>query len=312
MRNHAIEQPTAARRTLTTLGVAGLIVGTSLFMGAGTAAATTTATKCSGTVSGPMGDAVKMKSDAVEKFVVESVEGGFDLLGIVKSNKTRMQELFDAGKFDPISLTTVPKAAAGKLSDDKIALAVVKKIEANEDGKKILGENDNKDNVLGAVKENCGDLTVKATNYVAPTTTSPSTGTTNPGTVTPGTKTPGGSSSSGVPGTSLKPGALPEYGTGSARAPRRDYGGLPFTVPGALGSGGLYGSGSSDGSKTQGLSGDFGVLGAQETPVSNAGNAEAIEAGSPQAEIQLPMLLAVVSLACVAAALVRTWVLRRV
>jgi hypothetical protein len=46
--------------------------------------------------------------------------------------------------------------------------------------------------------------------------------------------------------------------------------------------------------------------------VSNAGRAEAIgpDQGQHQA-VQLPMLLAVVSLAGAAAALVRTWVLRR-
>lgn len=313
MGKHTTEQSRTARRTMTTLGVAGLIAGVSLFLGVGSAAAgTTTASKCSGTVSGKMGDAVKLKSDAVQDFVVSSVEGGFDfpLLPITKSNQTKLREMFEAGKFDPISLTTVPKAPSGVLSDEKIALAVVKKIESTGDGKQILGENDNRNNVLEAVESNCSDLTVKATNYVAPTTQPPST--TQPAPGSGGQPAPGSSNSTAptLGRSAYDMNTLPfGYGTGDARAPRRDYGGLPFALPG-------YGSGS-DRAANPYATPDFGTLGGNagqtsDAQVSNAGNAEAVQAASPHhAAIQLPMLLAVVSLACVAAALVRTWVLRR-
>jgi hypothetical protein len=308
---HTTEQSRTARRTMTTLGVAGLIAGVSLFLGVGSAAAgTTTASKCSGTVSGEMGDSVKLKSDAVQDFVVESVEGGFDfpLLPITKSNQTKLREMFEAGKFNPISLTTVPKAASGTLSDEKIALAVVKKIESTDDGKQILSENDNRDNVLKAVESNCSDLTVKATNYVAPTTQPPST---QPGSGSGGQPAPGSSNSTAptLGRSAYNLNTLPfDYGSGDARAPRRNYGGLPFALPG-------YGSGS-DRVANPYATPDFGTLGGNgqtsDAQVSNAGNAEAVQAASPHHEaIQLPMLMAVVSLACVAAALVRTWVLRR-
>lgn len=311
MGKHTTEQSRTARRTMTTLGVAGLIAGVSLFLGVGSASAgTTTATKCSGTVSGKMGDTVALKSAAVQEFVVKSVSGGFDfpLIPITKSNQTRLNELFEAGKFNPIALTKVPKAPSGVLNDEKIAQAVVAKIESNEDGKQILAENGNKDAVLKAVESNCSDLTVKATNYVAPSTTTPPTS-------APGSNPGYPGAAPGTPPTSIGGGfsTLPTYGTGDARAPRANYD-LPFTLPG-------YGTGTDRASNPYGSStpgDDFGVLGgnagqSSDAAVSNAGNAEQIQAASPASEaIQLPMLLAVVSLACVAAALVRTWVLRRV
>lgn len=315
MGKHTTEQSRTARRTMSTLGVAGLIAGVSLFLGVGSASAgTATATKCSGTVSGKMGDTVALKSAAVQDFVVESVSGGIDIPLLSKSNQTKMRELFEAGKFDPIALTKVPKAPSGVLNDEKIAQSVVAKIESNDQGKQILASNGNKTAALKAVESNCSDLTVKATNYVAPTTTTPPTSSNpNPGSYPnyPGT-TPG------TPPTSIGGAGfntLPlNYGTGDARAPRNNYGGLPFTLPG-------YGTGTGQAANPYGSStpgDDFGVLGgnageSSDAQVSNAGNAEQIQAASPASEaIQLPMLLAVVSLACVAAALVRTWVLRRV
>lgn len=310
-----------ARRTLTAIGVAGLLAGASFFIGGTSATAATSTSKCSGTVTGEMGETVTLKSAAVQDFVVDSVSGGFDfpLLPITKSNKTKLRELFEADEFEPIGLTTVPKAPSGVFNDEKIALAVVKKIEANDDGKQILSENDNRNAVLKAVESNCSDLTVKASNYVPPRTPSSSQPSQGTGSTPPSdTPTTGGNpygDSQGVDGSGYNLGTLPlNYGTGDARAPRRDYGGLPFTLPG-------YGTGSDSAATpyttAPGMGQDFGVLDStaepQDAEVNNAGNAEEIQAAGPQNEaIQLPMLLAVVSLACVAAALVRTWVLRRV
>lgn len=308
-----------ARKTLTAMGVAGLLAGATFVFGTSNATAATDTSTCSGSVTGKMGETVTLRSDAVQNVVVDSVRGGFDfpLLPITKSNQTKLRELFEADKFDPISLTTVPRAASGVFSDEKIALAVVRKIEANDDGKQILGEHDNRDAVLKAVESKCSDLTIKASDYVAPSQPGSGDSGTAPG--TPGTA-PGSGSGSNPYGAAPDPrgagydlGKLPGYGTGDARAPQRDYGGLPFTLPG-------YGTGDARAanpySSAPGLGQDFGVLGSgdvQDPEVNNAGNAEEIQAASPQNEaIQLPMLLAVVSLAAVAAALVRTWVLRRV
>ncbi|MGH3432546.1 MAG: hypothetical protein ACRDQB_06895 [Thermocrispum sp.] len=311
-----------ARRTLAALGVAGLLAGASfLLVGTSSATAASATSKCSGTVTGKMGETITLKSAAVQDFVVDSVRGGFDfpLLPITKSNKTKLNELFEADKFEPIKLTTVPRAASGVLSDEKIAAAVVRKIESNDDGKQILSEHDNRNAVLKAVEANCSNLTVKASNYVAAPAPGgkPSQDTTQPG-AQPGA---GSGSGTGSPGGVQRGengpynlGALPlDYGTGDARAPRRDYGGVPFTLPG-------YGTGdvraANPYNSAPGIEQEFGVLGdggTRDPEVNNAGNAEAIQAAGPQDQaIQLPMLLAVVSLACVAAALVRTWVLRRI
>lgn len=318
MPKHAAEHSaTARRRTVTALGMAGSLASASLFLGAGSGqAATTMVTSCGGTASGAMGDSVKMRSDAVQDIVVDAVSGGFDfpLVPITKSNKTRMTELFEADKFDPISLTTVPKAASGVLSDEKITAAVIKKIDSVDDGKKILDDGENRKSVTEALEANCKDLTVKATDYVAPTSPSPAAPPSSGSDTGTGTgKSPSGLSadtSRSVPGTSISESALAKYyGTGTTRVPRTDYGGLPFTLPGGMG---RYQAPAADAGQLT----DVGVLGdaqPQDAEVSNAGNAEAIAAGNPQSEaIQLPMLLAVVSLAGVAAALVRTWVLRRI
>lgn len=312
------------RRMTVAIGVAGLLAGGSFLLGTSSATAATATSKCSGTVTGKMGETVTLKSSAVQSFVVDSVTGGFDfpLLPITKSNKTKLRELFEANKFEPIGLTTVPKAAGGVFGDEKIALAVVRKIESVADGKQILGENDNRAAVLKAVEANCSDLTVKASDYKEPVAPSDPTSPNAPPATQPGGTGTGAGSGTGSTGSAgngsagYNLGTLPfDYGTGSARAPQRDYGGLPFTLPG-VGTG--ENRAASPYSTTPGLEQDFGVLGgagtgSEDPEVSNAGNAEEIQAASPQDEaIQLPMLLAVVSLAAVAAALVRTWVLRRV
>ncbi|WP_156914829.1 hypothetical protein [Thermocrispum municipale] len=306
-----------ARRTVAVLAVGGVLAAGTFLLGTSGATATTAADTCGGTVSGKMGETITLKSSAVQDAAVKAVRGGFDfpLLPITKSNKTKLRELFEAGKFDPIKLTKVPHAAAGVFNDEKIAQAVVRTIEADKYGKRILAKHGNRDAVLEAVEGHCSDLTVKASNYVAPKQQTQQQ-----------SEAAGGSSARAPRDASRTRGTapevagdervdsdakLPEMGTGSARAPQRDYGSVPYQLPGIdaddVPDATPYGS-------TPGAE-DIGILGADDgqPQVSNAGNAEQIQAaeGHDRA-LQLPMLLAVVSLACVAAALVRTWVLRRV
>ncbi|MGH3516824.1 MAG: hypothetical protein ACRDQ7_05295, partial [Haloechinothrix sp.] len=102
-------------------------------------------------------------------------------------------------------------------------------------------------------------------------------------------------------------------GSGEPRAPRRDYGGVPSAIPGAMNVTPLERYGLEQ-STPPGSAPEFGVLGADEDAdpaVQNAGNADVLaESTSTPDAVQLPMLLAVVALAGVTAALVRTWVLR--
>ena len=93
------------------------------------------------------------------------------------------------------------------------------------------------------------------------------------------------------------------------RWPMADYSNIPFARAGlwAPSPGVRYGG------SVPGYSPEFGIVG--DTPpddgVSVAGRAEAIDPPAGQ-RVELPVLLAVLALSCVTAALVRTWVLRRV
>lgn len=291
------------RRALTSAGVVGFIAAASLLGMTSTAAASVSAESCSGSTSGEVGEAVLLKSDSVEDYVVKSVHDGFEsrLLG-VKNEQTRMREAFEADKFEPIRLPKVPDSATSSLSGGRIADAVLTKIDSVPEVEDIAKDEENRKKIRETVAKNCG-LTVTATNYV------PSSASTSG---TAGRSGTGSGSSSGTEsGTGADESDASEsrqrYGTGAARAPRRDYGDIPFATPGTVG-------GDKDPlpglAPPRGQAGEFGSD-AEREDLDNAGNAEAVSSG-PRQQVQLPMLLAVVALACVAAALVRTWVLRRV
>jgi hypothetical protein len=144
----------------------------------------------------------------------------------------------------------------------------------------------------------------------------------NPGTGLPG-GTPaapggGGGGSTAPPPAGTSPnqpvlGGVPYHGVDlgrfsyTARSPMVDYSSIPFARPGlfAPSPGALYGGAAS------GYTPQFGILGTDpnQDGVQAAGHAEAL--GVPTGtKIALPVLLAVLALAGVTAALVRTWVLR--
>jgi len=146
----------------------------------------------------------------------------------------------------------------------------------------------------------------------------------NPG--TPGQQQ-GGGSTSGMPSSNSPVlGGLPFTGSGDslfggglsgfglAESPLARYAGIPFA------SAGLFdpSPGVKYGGDVTGYAPGFGVLGQNSTPspdgVQTAGQAEALgpTGGALANGVGLPMLLAVLMLAGVTAALVRTWVLRRV
>ena len=138
----------------------------------------------------------------------------------------------------------------------------------------------------------------------------------------------GGGSTSGLPSANSPVlGGLPFTGSGDslfsngnlasfglAESPLARYAGIPFA------SAGLFdpSPGVKYGGDVNGYAPGFGVLGQNDTPapdgVQTAGQAEALgpAAGALANGVGLPMLLAVLMLAGVTAALVRTWVLRRV
>lgn len=284
------------------LGIAGVVAGTVLFGAAGTAAAATTASQCTGSVSGPVGDSLRLASSSVKGYVVQSVDDGVEapLLG-VKNEQTRMREAFEAGKFEPIPLPAIPNAASATLSGDAIAKAVLARLDKVDEVKDIMQNEGNRARITDKVSDSCG-LTVKATNYSAgtsPTTSAPTAR--SGGDTQPTTAAPAGD------GERATDPAI-RYGRGARAIAPSDYGTLPFSTTNAPGQ---TAPPPADLFRNPGLSDDFGVLGdaGGDTSVQQAGNAEAL--GARQAAVPLPVVIAVVTLAGSAAALVRTWVLRR-
>lgn len=107
---------------------------------------------------------------------------------------------------------------------------------------------------------------------------------------------------------------MPLYGTNPwggnfGRVPLFGYGALPFAVPGryAPSPGVRYGGGVSGYRPGYGVPGD-----SDADSVHTAGRAQALPGvGRMGGGVAAPVLLAVLLLACVTGALVRTWVLRR-
>jgi hypothetical protein len=97
---------------------------------------------------------------------------------------------------------------------------------------------------------------------------------------------------------------LYSLGTNFGRVPLFSYGSLPFAMPGLYSPspGVRYGSQVPRASNGNGVDGD---------PVQAAGRATALPRLGGPGGVGLPVLLAVLMLACVTGALVRTWVLRR-
>lgn len=285
------------RKVLTTAALAAAVAGMSMAAG-GTAGATTLQdTSCTAAVSGSIGDGVVLDGATVQgqvRTAAKEARNFWSLLTVWPDHlaKEIAKERLAVGK--------VPDAPTRAVSGETIGTAVRKALE-DEQGTGLT--QDTKTRVLNHIRDKvagtCG-FTVRAANYVAPTS-------------------PGGSRPEGSP-------ASPRAGVPSAGiAPRRDYSGIPSATPPGAGGVGLavppdlrYAPPGG----TPGQAPEFGVLGADGSAgsanpdgrpdVRNAGNADSLAAPADPNGVQLPMLLAVVALAGVTAALVRTWVLRRV
>ncbi|SDX30155.1 hypothetical protein SAMN05421504_102962 [Amycolatopsis xylanica] len=280
-------------RKALTLSTMALLLGAGAFLGGGTASASTTlADACSGSVSSTIGSTVAISGSSVKELVRKGAnEAGTLAVGDWAAN--------DIAKVATINVGTVPNAAGGSVDGATIGKAVRAALKAT--GTWGLGFDQEKTltSVQNKVAGGCG-LTVIAANYVAPSSESPrddqpSSGGTQPGS-TPGT-----------------PNFTPNGGTGGLTVPARDYGNIPVAgQPGfSLPPGDKYPTGN----PVPGQAPQFGLPGAangQGADIRNAGNAEQIAAPAGDGGVELPMLLAVILLAGVTAALVRTWVLRRV
>jgi hypothetical protein len=277
---------TRARRLLTATALAALATGGSL-LGAGTASATTLqADGCAATVTGQVGDRVAVGGESVKDLVRTAAREQSSLFG----NPDALAEEI-AGK--TLVVGKVPDASSANIGGSIIGSAV--RTALSDTWSAGLHKTDVLDHIADKVTAACG-LTVRAANYVSPNQPAA----TPPG--GPGTPAPG------LPGPD---GTFPP-GTGPGAAPPRDYTNIPVAVPGLAVPPGVRYPSSSPIPGQQ--SPEFGILGGdstQQSDVRTAGNADAMTSSGSTGTIELPMLLAVVALAGVTAALVRTWVLRR-
>ncbi|GAB3574097.1 hypothetical protein GCM10027445_34480 [Amycolatopsis endophytica] len=293
------------RRALTVTAMTAAVVGGSLLTTGTASASTVLSQACSGTVVGALSDQVAVQ--------------GKDVAGIVKAGAQEQEWFLHLNGVDPAKIAdTITKkgavtvgeipagTASGAIDGNAIATAVTTALKDAGDpyqvGLGIGGDQQQKtlDAIQRKVAGNCG-LATFANNYQQPglPSTQPGPTTTVPGTTAPST----------TPGIS---------GTGSATAPPRNYGNIPAAVPGVAGvavpPSALYPSTATlpDQALPQVgvLGGSSGTTGGQ-ADVRTAGNASAIGGEPAGGNVQLPMLLAVVALAGVSAALVRTWVLRK-
>ncbi|HVV14042.1 hypothetical protein [Amycolatopsis sp.] len=280
------------RRVVIASALAALFTG-GLFTGSASAS-TVLAQGCTGTVVGNMGDAVAVQGKDVAGLVKAGAQEQNAFLSGVDPDKLA-NEITAKGA---LAVGTIPNAANGSVTGENVAAAVNDALKG-ADGLGWWGA-DQQQKVLDSIKNkvtgNCA-LTTYASNFSS-TTSLPSAATGG----TAQTNTPAMGSAGGI------------AGTGNATAPPRDYGNIPAAVPGfSLSPGDRYPSSAPmSGAATP----EVGLLpgnSAGQTDVKNAGNANALADDSSSAQtVQLPMLLAVVALAGVSAALVRTWVLRKV
>ncbi|MFC3450285.1 hypothetical protein [Amycolatopsis speibonae] len=292
MRKTTIWQTT--RKALTVTALATMVTGGALLTAGTASAATTLANACNGTVNGGMGDTVAITGSSVKELVrAGAKEAGTLALYDVAAN--------DIAKVNTISVGTVPQSAGGPVEAKAIGAAVRQAVKETKSWGLGLNPDKTLDSIEHKVTGSCG-LTTVATNYVAPTLP-------NPGTTAPQQGGTGGAANGAPSNGNLLSGGS----NGTGYAPPREYGNLPVAQPGvAVAPGVRYPANSplpGEGAPQYGTDGQAG----QGPDVRNAGNAEALATdGMPGGDVQLPMLLAVLVLAGVTAALVRTWVLRRV
>jgi len=296
VRKNLVRQTT--RKALTVTAMAAVVTG-GAFLTSGTASAgTMLADSCASTVTGNMGDQIAITGNSVKELVRKGAnEAGTLAVGDWAAN--------DIAKIPTIVVGQIPITVGGTISGESVGSAVSKALETSGTWGLGLDKNKTLDNIARKVAGSC-QVTSIASNYVAPTTprsdNPADNGQTGGGTLIP--TTPGGQ-------------LIPNLGTGSLSAPQRDYGNIPAATPGgfAVPPGIKYPAGSPVPGQQ---SPEFGVLGAgnadpgQSADVRNAGNADSLAAPASADDVQLPMLLAVLALAGVTAALVRTWVLRNV
>ncbi|WP_158879575.1 hypothetical protein [Amycolatopsis anabasis] len=289
-------QSRIVRKALGGAAIAAIMTGSAFLTGGTASASTQLAPNCTGGVTGSPGDAVAINSTPLAEIVRSAAKQKVFVLNGVDPDKLATA----VNNGGPVEAGAVPGSGTTQFSGAQVAELVGARIKGNP----ALGwwpatnPTENLNFIKNKLAGTCG-LTIQS-NWVPPTTSSQQPAGGHPG--RPGTAAPGTG------------GSLPGSGAGGI-APPRDYSNIPAATPGAaLPPGARYPTGAPIPGQQ---SPEFGILGQDgnaapgQADVRNAGQADALAADSSRDTVQLPMLLAVVALAGVTAALVRTWVLRR-
>jgi len=292
------------RKTLTVTAMAAVVTGGAFLTTGSASASTMLADSCAGSVTGSMGDQVAVRGQSLSDVVKTAAKTKEIFLHLNGVDPDALAKAI-AGK-GALTIGEIPRAAGSTIGGSVVASVVTQALQ-NESS---LGFFDTKNQTLDAIRagvtKSCGITTI-ASNYAPPSSAG-----NNPA-AAPGT--PSGSGTGVSPGTSLGTGGV----GGTGIAPPRDYSDIPVASAGgfAIPPGIKYPANSPlPGQQSP----EFGILGAgsdtgqpnQSADVRNAGNADALASPMSADDVQLPMLFAVLALAGVTAALVRTWVLRKV
>jgi hypothetical protein len=278
----------ATRKALTVTAMAAVVTGGAFLTGGTASAGTMLADTCASAVTGNMGDQIAVTGTSVKELVRTGAnEAGTLALGSLAAD--------DIAKVPTILIGQIPITVGGTISGESVGVAVRKALADTHSLGLGLNPAKTLDNVARKVAGSC-QVTSLASNYVPPAT---------PGSGVPADGQTGGTHVPATSGGQL----VPNLGTSTPNVPQRDYANIPAATPGgfAVPPGIRYPAGGQQ-------SPEFGVLGADtgQSAVRNAGNADSLAAPASAGDVQLPMLLAVLALAGVTAALVRTWVLRNV
>lgn len=307
MRTRPTSLARTTRRMLTAATLAVAVGGMTLLTGGTASADPVVANSCTATVEGKPGEDVVLPGQAVRDLVEQATDEhrrGFKHL----FNIVRPWEVGDQIAGKTLSVGTVSheaKTISGATIGQKVRAAL--------DGASGLGATPNiqvpktLNSIENKVAAHCG-FTVSPIKPQSSSTPSTSSGN-------------GNTSQSPVHST---PPALGNGSQGGSTVSPYDYDGIPSSSAPVTGTApspsSRYGTPESI---AQLDAPEFGILGAgssgdgdseSKSGVHNAGHATAHAAGEDAVaqQVQLPMLLAVVALAGVTAALVRTWVLRRI
>ena len=268
-------------RILTASAFAALFAG---FAFTGSASASTVlAGGCTGNVIGNMGDQVAVQGKDVAGLVKAGAQERAQVLSGVDPDRLA-GEITEKGA---LVVGIVPDASTGPVTGENVG-TVVRDALTGADGLGMWGDQQQQDTLTAIEKQvagHCG-MTMYAGNYTQAATlpTVPPAGTTVP--------------------------AAPP----AATAPPRDYGNIPAALPGySLSPSDRYPASTPLGGAQPAP--EVGTLGGNatgQTGVRTAGNANSLAAPDSASDVvRLPTLIAVVALAGVSAALVRTWVLRK-